>query len=76
MGGIFLFYISDGFPSGNSLSHPPFPTSMAVLPHQHIYSLPPPHPEINLYWGIKPSQGQGPHLPLMPYNAIFYYICG
>jgi hypothetical protein len=32
-------------------------------------------PSIPLCWGIKPSQDQGPPLPLMPDKAILFYIC-
>ena len=45
-----------------------------VPPTTHI--LPPPHPGIPLYWGIEPSQDQGPLLPLMPDKAMLCYICG
>ena len=30
---------------------------------------------IPLHWGIKPSQDQGPLLPLMSKKAILCYIC-
>ena len=45
------------------------PASMRVLPllsHR---------PSISLCWGIEPSQDQRPPLPLMPDEAILYYIC-
>ena len=38
------------------------------------YLLLPSCPGIPLHWGIKPSQNQGPLLPLMPDNAILCYI--
>ena len=37
--------------------------------HPPIYSLLPYCPSIPLHWGIKPSQDQGPFLPLMPDKA-------
>jgi hypothetical protein len=40
------------------------PASMRVLPPTLL--LPPHCPSISLCWGIKPSQIQGPPLPLMP----------
>jgi hypothetical protein len=61
-------------PLRNPLSHPPsscfcegvlLPTC-PFLPHRH---------SILLCWGIKPSQDQGPPLPLMPDKAILCYIC-
>jgi hypothetical protein len=63
------------------ISHPP--NSLFHLPHScfyehvplHTHPLPPPCPQIPLYWGIKPSQDQGPLLPLMPDKAILCYIC-
>jgi hypothetical protein len=39
------------------------------------HPLPPPCPGIPLHWGIKPSQDQGPLLPLMPNKAILCYMC-
>jgi hypothetical protein len=42
------------------------PTHHPLLPHR---------PSIPLHWGIKPSQDQGPLLPLMPYKVILCYIC-
>jgi hypothetical protein len=54
-------------PSPSSCSHE------CVRPPTHPH---PPHcPHIPLHWGIKPSQDQGPPLPLMPDNAILCYIC-
>jgi hypothetical protein len=46
-----------------------YPASMRVFPHPSTYPLPPHPPNIPLYWGIKPSQDQGPPLPLMPDKA-------
>ena len=44
------------------LHHPPTPSLLPAL-------------GISLQWGIKPSQDQGPLLPLMPNKAIPCYIC-
>ena len=44
----------------------PSPAYMRVCPHP----LPPHPPGIPLHWGIKPSQDQGPLLPLMLGKAI------
>ena len=42
---------------------------MRVLLHPPTYPLLPHHPSIPLHWGIKPLQGQGPPLSLMPGKA-------
>ena len=39
-----------------------------------VHPLPPPYSGIPIYWGIEPSQDQGPLLPLMPDKAILCYI--
>jgi len=76
---ILFMYISNVIPfpcfhSGNPLSHPPSPCFYEdVLPP--TYRLLPPHPGISLLWSIKPSQNQGPLLPLMSEKPIFCYIC-
>jgi hypothetical protein len=75
--GILFIYISNVisfliFPSGNLLSHPPFPCFCEGTPYPFTYPLPPHRPGIPLYWGID----QGPLFPLMPDKAIFYYIQG
>jgi len=44
------------------LTHPPTPSCL-------------PHPGIPLHWGIKPSQEQGPPLPVMSDKAILCNIC-
>ena len=49
------------------------PSSMRVFPTN---PLPPSCSRIPLYWDIKPSQNQGPLLPLMPDNVILCYLCG
>jgi hypothetical protein len=63
----------------NPLFHPFSPTSIRVFPHLPTYShlhacgAVDTHPQIPLHWGIKPSQDQGPLLPLMPDKTIFCY---
>ena len=52
--------------------NPHLPCFYEVLPHP---PLPPYHPQISLWWSIKPSQDQGSPLSLMPGKAILYYIC-
>jgi hypothetical protein len=68
---IFFIYISNvmpfpSFPSKNPLSCPSSP----LLPNPLT---PIPGPGIPLHWGIKPSQDQGPLLPLMIDYAILCY---
>ena len=46
------------------------------LPHSAIHPLLLPGLGIPLHWGIKPSQDQGPLLPLMIDKAILCCICG
>ena len=77
---ISFIYISSvipfpGFPSANP--HPPFSSACfyECSPQPTPHTLPPPHPGIPLHWVIKPSQDQGPLLPLMPDNAILCYMC-
>jgi hypothetical protein len=77
---IFIIYISNvipspGFPSGNSLSHPPLPASMRVLKILPTHSFPPPCPGTLLHRSIESSQDQGPLLSLMANKAIFCYMC-
>jgi hypothetical protein len=48
------------FPSENAVSPPPIP-----LFTNPLTPIPSPGPGIPLYWGIEPSQDQGPLLPLM-----------
>ena len=64
---ILFIYISHvipfpKFPFANLISPPPYPDSMRFLP----LHLPTP---TSLHWGFKPSQDQGPPLPLMPEKA-------
>ena len=69
----FKFYSLSRSPS-KPLSHPLSPCFYeGVPPPTHL--LPLPCPGISLYWGIEPSQDQGPLLPLMPDKAILCYIC-
>ena len=77
---IWFIYIANvtlfpSFPPGNTLSHPPSPCFYDGA-HPPTHSLLPPCPGILLHWGIKPSQDQGPLLPLMSYKAILSYIYG
>ena len=62
---LFPFQIS---PLQTPYPIPPYPASMRVLPHPSTHSHPH-RPSISLHWGIKPSQDQGPPLPLMPDKA-------
>jgi hypothetical protein len=58
---------------------PPYPIPLSsgfyksVPPPTHL--LPLPQPGIPLHCGIKPSQDQGPLLPLISEKAILCYIC-
>jgi hypothetical protein len=52
----------------------PHPASMRVPPHLLTYSCL--TSLVFPYWGIDPSQDQGPLLPLMPNKAILCNICG
>ena len=67
----FKCYPISSFLSSNPLSHPSSSCLMSVFlsttTHSHLTSL-------ELHLGIKPSQDQGPLLPLMPYKAIFCFI--
>jgi len=67
----FKCYFFPSFLSWNPLSHLA-PASMRCVP---THCFPPPCPGVPLYWGVKPSKGQGPLLPLMPDKAILDYIC-
>ena len=56
------------------LVHPP--TSMRMFPHPPTTH--PPlalHPQVPMHYIIKPSQDQGPLLPLMLNKVILCYIC-
>lgn len=59
---------------GTTSSNFPLPVSMRVLLYP-THPLPPHCPGTPLHWRIKPSQEQGPLLPLMPENVILCYIC-
>jgi hypothetical protein len=68
---ILFIYISNiipfpGFPSANTLFHPLSPCFYEDAPAP---TNPPQRPGIPLHWGIKPSQDEGPLLPLMPDNT-------
>ena len=52
----------------------PFPQFPYPLPASLAHSLLLPCSGIPLYWGIKPSQGQGPVLSLTSHKAILYYM--
>lgn len=54
---------------------PPLSASIRLLLHPPTHPLLPHLPSIPLHLGIKPSQDQGPLLPLMPDNAILCYMC-
>jgi hypothetical protein len=74
---ILFIYISNVTPFWCPLQKPPIPifpppASLRVLTHPLL----PPCPGIPLYWGMEPSQDQGPLLRLMPNKAILSYICG
>jgi len=56
------------FPSSQPLSHPPLPCFYEGAPPP-THPLLPHWPILPLHWGIKPSQYQGPPLPLMPDKA-------
>ena len=57
-----------GFPSVNTLFQPPLPYFHEGAPPLP-YLLMPHCPSIPLHWDSKPSQDQGPLLPLMPDKA-------
>jgi hypothetical protein len=75
---IFLIYNSNVVPfphtHRNLLSHPPSPCFYESVPTP-THLLPPPRLRIPLQWVIKPSQDQGPLLPLMSNKANLCYIC-
>jgi hypothetical protein len=73
---IYLHFKIIPFP-GFPLQKPPIPSSLLLLlcgcsPTHPLLS---PCPGIPLYWGIEPSQDQGPLLPLMLDKATLCYIC-
>ena len=72
---IYLHFKCILFPSPpwNSLSSPAPCFYEGGPPPTH--TLLPQYPSIPLYWGIKPSQDEGPLLPLMQDKAILSYIC-
>ena len=64
----FKCYPFPGFPSVNTLFQPPLPYFHEGAPPLP-YLLLPHCPSIPLHWDSKPSQDQGPLLPLMPDKA-------
>jgi hypothetical protein len=70
----FKCYPLSLFPSGNPLSHPPL-LCFYEGTFPPIHPLPPPCPGTTLHCCIKPSQDQGPLLPLMSDKAILCYTC-
>jgi hypothetical protein len=77
----FLYLHFKCYPYSQFPSEVPYP-----IPHPHplciydslptpTYSLLPPQPGILLHWAIKPSQDQGPLLPMIPDKAILCYLC-
>ena len=64
----FKCYPFPGFPSANTLFQPPLPYFHEGAPPLP-YLLLPPCTSIPLHWDSKPSQDQGPLLPLMPDKA-------
>ena len=64
----FKCYPFPGFPSANTLFQPPLPYFHEGAPPLP-YLLLPHCPSIPLHWDSKPSQDQGPLLPLMPDKA-------
>ena len=60
---IFFIYISNVIPFPSFLSENPLSLSQSPCSSTHPLLLP--GPGIPLYWGIEPSQDQGPLLPLM-----------
>jgi hypothetical protein len=76
---LFTFQMLFHFPINPSpLSHPSHPPSLCLYegfpPPTNPF--PPSHTHIPLHWGIKPSQNQGPLLPLMSKMSILCYIHG
>jgi hypothetical protein len=69
---IFFIYISNVIAF---LVSPLKTFSPSPLPCLLTHPLPLPDHDSPLYWGIEPSQDQGPLLPLMTNKAILCYIC-
>jgi hypothetical protein len=55
---------------------PPPPLQFYEGDAPSTHPLPLHQPSIPLCWGMEPSQDQGSPLPLMPYKAILWDICG
>ena len=72
---LFLHFKSYSLP-GTPLGNPLYPPSLLQRRCSPIHQLTPASlPSHFLHWGIKPSQDQGPLLPLMPDKSILCYIC-
>jgi hypothetical protein len=50
-----------------------FPLPLLLWGSSLTYPLPPPHPDIPLQWSIKPSQDQGPLLPLRLQSSFWWH---
>jgi hypothetical protein len=74
---IYILYVIPlpGIPSAIPPKRPLPPASMRVLPYLPTHPLLPHCPSIPLLRGIKPPQGQGLPLSLMPDKAVLCYIC-
>jgi len=73
----FTFQMLSPFPVSPLEIPYPMPSPLLLwgcFPHPPTHSLLPPCPGIPLNWSIKPSQNQGPLLPLISYKSILYYI--
>jgi hypothetical protein len=77
---ILFIYNSNVIPLPGFPSDPPLIPLTSPCLHEGAppptHPLLPPHPGISLHLVIKPSQDQGPLLPLMPDKAMLCYICG
>ena len=71
---MFFIYISNVTPYLVSPLKTPYPSPNSTPGHQPTHSCFP-IPGIPLHLGIKPSQDQGPLLPLMSNKATLCYIC-
>jgi len=72
----YLIYLHFKCYTPSQLNPHPLPHSIPHSPFSYNHPLPFHCPGIPLHWYIKPSQDQGPLLPLMPNKAILCYICG
>ena len=67
---LFTFQMLSPFPFSR-----PKPPTLAPFPCSPTHPLPLPGLVSPLYWSIKPSQDQGPLLPLMTDQVILCHIC-